>query len=163
MNCAEIECLMADVLGDEGDADTAASVRDHLRECSSCQAKFDATGATIALLKRVPDSPRIDPNAAADRLRVTRPLGRGRARGLRLGSILRYAAGLGIAFAGGYVMRGATQAPAEGPTHVAKVDDSRPQRGGSESLQSALRAAHQRNPNVSGLAKCLIAMAGKSR
>ncbi|MFQ5423689.1 MAG: anti-sigma factor family protein [Phycisphaerae bacterium] len=156
MNCHEFEHWMADILGGELSAQDRAAFDDHLAACQACRTEYESAAATVRTLRSLPPPPDVSVRRSGDRLVISGARS-GRVGGRRrlASAILRYAAAIALAFAGGYGYH-ATQ------VQVARVDAR--QGGGlaaagrNETFRSALANAHAHNPDRSDLAKCLSAL-----
>ncbi len=172
MNCETFESLMADALGDELAPGQHPAFDEHLAACTTCRQEFESLRATAATMHSLPGPQRVTVRREGSRLVLEERSD----HQLRLDAshqkpstaassplkILRYAAGLLIAFTGGYGFHAVIMArdairTAETIVQADKQDD------GETSLQGSIVQAHSRKPKRSDLAKCLIAMSARKR
>ena len=172
MNCKDIEMLMADALGDELSLSDRPVFEDHLAVCDRCREEFETARATVATMRALPGPQRVSIHREGNRLVIEdrqapavlpfAGVSRWAVKSWRSG-ILRYAAGLFVAFAAGYWLHaGSTPTEVDGTVDSGAPVTRRVAPGDtpSDSLQRALASAHARNPARSDLAKCLIALSG---
>lgn len=155
MNCENFQMLLADALGGElSDADRPA-FEAHITQCSQCRHEYESMSGAVRSLQSLPDPQPIIVRRVGGRL----ILGESSSGTIAAfsHSLIRYAAGLLIAFTAGYALRaGLTpRNAAPGGSAAIQVADAGPKR---DTLQGAIAGAHLRNPARSDLAKCLIAM-----
>ena len=154
MKCEDFQMLLADALGGElSDADRPA-FEAHTAQCPRCRAEYESMSGAVRSLRALPEPQAVSVRRVGDRLILSERS----PRALTWFShrLLRYAAGLLIAFSAGYGLR-AGLAPHDDASGrpVALVANDGSKRG---SLEGAIAGAHLRNPARSDLAKCLIAM-----
>jgi len=150
MNCEDFKMLLADALGGELSSTDRPAFEAHVAQCSQCRREYESMSGTVRSLQSLPEPQPVSVRRVGSRL-ILSESSRGSMAALTRG-LLRYAAGLLIAFTAGYALR-AGLSPRDGAmTHVADAGTKR------DTLQSAIAGAHLRNPGRSDLAKCLIAM-----
>jgi anti-sigma factor RsiW len=154
MNCEDFQMLLADALGGELSNAQRPDFEAHIAQCSQCRREYESMTGAVQSLQALPQPQPISVRRVGGRLILDEsPRG---AMGAFSYGLLRYAAGLLIAFTAGYALRAALTprdaAPREG---VVQVADAGSKRG---TLQVAIAGAHLRNPARSDLAKCLSAM-----
>lgn len=163
MSCADTELLMADAWGGELSEADRPVFEAHLATCARCRREYRSGLAAVATMRTLPGPEPVTVQREGDRLviyggspRRSAPWGRG---------VLRYAAGLLIAFVAGYGFHGGLPAMDAGRS----VDEAQPairavgESTSGGSLEGALVRTHARRPSRSGLAKCLIAMSAARR
>lgn len=154
MNCEDFQMLLADALGGELSETDRPAFEAHVAHCATCRREYDSMSGIIGGLQSLPDPPNVSVRRAGGRL-ILSDSSRGTMAALSHG-LLRYAAGLLIAFTAGYALRASLAPRAVAPGgEVVQVADAGHKRG---SLQVAIAGAHLRNPSRSDLAKCLSAM-----
>jgi len=169
MNCEDFEMLMADALGEELSPDDRPTFEDHLSECERCRREYESARATVTTLRNLPGARGVSVHREGSRLVIEDPswASRGAPAAARQGSpahrlagnVFRYAAGLLIAFIGGYGLHAAITAAdaARRGREVALIaGNEQPDEG--KSLQSVFASDYARNSGRSDLAKCLLAM-----
>ncbi len=154
MTCDDFQMLLADALGGElSDADRPA-FQTHLAQCARCRAEYESMSGAVRSLQALPEPRSVSVRRVGDRLILSESPPRTLAWFSH--GLLRYAAGLLIAFTAGYALRAElTPHDATSATGIVQVADVGPKR---DSLQVAIAGAHLRNPGRSDLAKCLTAM-----
>jgi len=154
MKCEDFQMLLADALGGElSDADRPA-FQTHLAQCARCRTEYESMSGAVRSLQALPEPRPVSVRRVGDRLILSESPPRTLAWFSH--GLLRYAAGLLIAFTAGYTLRaGLTPHDATSGAGVVRVADAGSKR---DSLQVAIAGAHLRNPARSDLAKCLMAM-----
>ncbi|MEK7731398.1 MAG: zf-HC2 domain-containing protein, partial [Planctomycetota bacterium] len=126
----------------------------HIAQCSQCRREYESMRETVCSLRSLPEPQPVRVRRVGDRL-ILSESSRGTMTSFSYG-LLRYAAGLLIAFTAGYALRATLTppdaAPRNGIVQVAAAGSKR------DTLQGAIAGAHLRNPASSDLAKCLSAM-----
>ncbi len=164
MNCANLELLMADALGDELSPGDRIAFETHLGECQKCRQEYATARRAVAAMRELPGPVRLvhDSNLAragkGDRLVLAEKQTAGSAwvqpPARKSAGLFRYAASLLIAFAAGYALN---ERP--NPLTVGPEPSRDSQETTSDTLRGALVSVHVRNPARCDLAKCLIAFA----
>jgi len=158
MNCEEFELLLADELGGELADSNRAAFEDHVASCAACRREHESLVGAVGRLQSLPTAPGVRVERMGDRLLLTpSPTASGhRSWSMRWSrGLLRYAAGVAIAFLAGYFARGAASPHATGVGPPGIVSTAAlPGRD----LQSAVATQFSRNPGRSDLAKGLLAM-----
>ena len=150
MNCDDFQMLLANALGGEL-SDTDRPIFDaHLQQCSRCRLEYETMSGTVRSLQSLPDPQPVSVRRVGGRL-ILSESSRGTMAALSRG-LLRYAAGLLIAFTAGYALRAGLTPNDNSVIQVADAGTKR------NTLQVAIAGAHLRNPARSDLAKCLSAM-----
>ena len=154
MNCEDFQMLLAESLGGELSDAQRPAFEAHIAECSQCRREYESMRETVCSLLSLPDPQPVRVRRVGGRL-ILGESSRGAMAAFSYG-LLRYAAGLLIAFTAGYALRAALTprdaAPRVGVVQVADAGSKR------DTLQFAIAGAHLRNPARSDLAKCLSAM-----
>ena len=155
MNCEDFQMLLADALGGELSDTDRPAFEAHVTQCSRCRHEYESMRGTVRSLQALPEPQPVSVRRVGGRLILSES-----SRGVRVSfsyGLLRYAAGLLIAFTAGYALRAGLipRDAAPGGGAAIQVADARPKRG---TLQVAIAGAHLRNPSRSDLAKCLSAM-----
>ncbi len=154
MNCKDFQLLLADALGGELSEADRPGFDGHLRQCPRCRGEFESMSAAVRSLQALPDPQPVSVRRVGGRL-ILSESSHGSLGSFSRG-MLRYAAGLLIAFTAGYALRaGLTPREAGSGGTVVQVAEAG---SGKDTLQGAIAGAHLRNPARSNLAKCLIAM-----
>lgn len=157
MSCEDLELLMADALGGELSEADRLVFEDHIAACARCRDEYESARAAVAMMKTLPGPTHVTVRREGDRLVI----GSGSRRSMPWGGgLLRYAAGLLIAFSAGYGLNAGLLLydAVRGSVTVSPRDPAEDGPGSEGSLEGALIRAHARRPLRSGLAKCLIAM-----
>lgn len=154
MNCEDFQLLLADALGGELSDTQRPAFETHIAQCSPCRREYESMRETVCSLLSLPVAQQVSVRRVGGRL-ILSESSRGTMTAFSYG-LLRYAAGLMIAFTAGYALR-AILTPREVASHdgVVQVVSAGSKRG---TLQGAIAGAHLRNPARSDLAKCLSAM-----
>jgi len=155
MNCEDFQLLLADALGGELSDAQLAGIEAHVTECPQCRREYESMREAVRSLQSLPEPQPIRVRRVGGRL-ILSESSRGAMTSFSSG-LLRYAAGLLLAFTAGYGLRAGLRprgAPPSG-SGVVQVADAGSKR---ETLQGAIAGAHLRNPARSDLAKCLSAM-----
>ena len=154
MNCEDFQMLLADTLGDELSDAQRPGFEAHIAECSQCRREYESMSGAVRSLQSLPEPQPVRVRRVGGRL-ILGESSHGMMTSLSY-RLLRYAAGLVIAFTAGYALRAALTprgaAPRDGVVQVADAGSKR------DTLQVAIAGAHLRNPARSDLAKCLSAM-----
>lgn len=154
MNCEDFQMLLADALGGELSNADRSGFDAHVAQCARCRAEYESMSGAVRSLQSLPEPQPVRVRRVGDRLILGEP-SRDSMTSFSYG-LLRYAAGLVIAFTAGYALRAALTtpdaAPRDGMVQVAAAGSKR------DTLQLAIAGAHLRNPARSDLAKCLSAM-----
>ncbi len=155
MNCEEFQMLLADALGGELANADRPGFDAHAAQCARCRAEYESMSGAVRSLQALPQPKPISVRRVGGRL-ILSESSRGAMTSFSYG-LLRYAAGLMVAFTAGYALRAAltprdTLPSSGGVTQVADAGSKR------NTLQLAIAGAHLRNPARSDLAKCLSAM-----
>jgi len=155
MNCEDFQMLLADTLGDELSDAQRPGFEAHVARCSKCRLEYESMSGTVRSLRSLPEPQPIRVRRVGRRLILSESSHRAMTS-LSFG-LLKYAAGLMVAFTAGYALRAglAPRDAAPGGGAVIHLADAGPKRG---TLQVAIAGAHLRNPARSDLAKCLSAM-----
>lgn len=161
MNCEEFENLLADALGNELAAEDRPDFEAHRATCERCRREYESTRSAIERMRDLTGPAAVDVRREGDRL-VIAPGTPATTSPRRVPIVFRYAAAVLIAFAAGYLSRGASstvrpetprvQRPAEEPLPAAA---SR-----KPSLRLALADAYAKHRDRSELAGCLSALFG---
>lgn len=172
MNCEEFERLMVDALGGELREADRPTFEAHLSRCDRCRRDYDSSQSAVETMQSLPGPELVTVRREGARLVIEERASRLPAvdssqRGWfwrRAGSgVLRYAAGLLIAFTAGYALHTAQTMfdPAQdlGRGRETMLTSYL----GLDNLQGALVRAHVGRPSRSGLAKALIATASRRR
>jgi anti-sigma factor RsiW len=154
MNCEDFQRLLADTLGGELSDAQRPGFEAHIAQCSPCRREYESMRETVCSLLSLPEPQPVRVRRVGGRL-ILSESSRGAMAAFSHG-LLRYAAGLVIAFTAGYALR-ATLTPRDaalrdGVVQVAAAGSKR------DTLQLAIAGAHLRNPARSDLAKCLSAL-----
>lgn len=174
MNCEPVDSMMADALGDELSPDDRTLFEAHLAGCDKCRHEYETRLETIKALHSLSGPRRVTIQRRGNRLVIQGlPESQPEMMRVRYRGVLRYAAGLLIAFTAGYathlgVMMGedgsVRSSISPGADHqgslemiVASAEKER------DTLHSSLVNVHTRRPGRSGLAKGLIAMVAVRR
>ena len=169
MNCEPVDSMMADALGDELSPDDRTAFEAHLAGCDRCRHEYETRLQTIKALRGLPGPQRVTIQRRGNRLVIEGlPESQPGVMRVRYRGVLRYAAGLLIAFTAGYathlgMMMGdggsASSSISPGAKHQGSEEMSfASARMERDTLQSSLVSVHIRRPGRSDLAKCLIAM-----
>lgn len=155
MNCEDFQMLLADSLGGELPDAQRPGFEAHVAECSQCRREYESMRETVCSLLSLPEPQPVRVRRVGGRL-ILGESSRGAMTSFSYG-LLRYAAGLVIAFTAGYALRTALTPRGTLPSSggVMQVADAGSKR---DTLQVAIAGAHLRNPARSDLAKCLSAM-----
>ena len=154
MNCEDFQMLLADTLGGELSDAQRPAFEAHIAECSQCRREYESMRETVCSLLSLPEPQPVRVRRVGGRL-ILSESSRGTMTSFSFG-LLRYAAGLLLAFTAGYALRTAlTPRDAGLREGVVQVADAGSKRN---TLQGAIAGAHLRNPARSDLAKCLSAM-----
>jgi len=176
MNCEEVESLLADALGEELSAPQRTALEAHWSECERCREEHASLRGAVEVMRRLTRPKRAQARRVGDRLILESSAGStiprsdlARERKWYRG-VLRYAAGLGIAFLAGYVVRGSGES-AESMAHRPPSVAENLERGEElskdweEAKQGSVLGAflHARSQHMSRseLGQVLIALAGK--
>lgn len=154
MKCEDFQMLLADALGGELSDAQRPGFEAHVAECSQCRREYESMRETVCSLLSLPEPQPVRVRRVGGRL-ILSESSPGAMVAFSHG-LLRYAAGLLIAFTTGYALR-ATLTPRDNAIRdgVVQVADAGSKR---DTLQLAIAGAHLRNPARSDLAKCLSAM-----
>jgi len=155
MNCEDFQMLLADALGGELSDSQRPDFEAHIAQCSQCRREYESMRGTVRSLLSLPEPQPVRVRRVGGRL-ILSESSPGMMTSFSYG-LLRYAAGLMIAFTAGYALH-ATLTPPDAPpsgSGVVQVADAGSKR---DTLQRAIAGAHLRNPSRSDLAKCLSAM-----
>lgn len=159
MACEDFELLMADALAGEISEADRRTLQAHLANCERCREDFESSGAAIAAMRTLPAPQHVSVERQGNSLvihcdppLVSIPWG---------GGLLRYAAGLLIAFSAGYGLNAGlllidSTESRHPPAPIVVAVATTPNAG---TLEKALVQTHIRRPARSSLAKCLIATA----
>ena len=169
MNCEPFESMMADALGDELSPDDRTVFEAHLAGCDQCRHEYETRLQTIKSLRDLPGPQRVTIQRRGNRLVIQGlPESPPEVMRVRYRGVLRYAAGLLIAFTAGYathlgMMMGEDGSVTSSLSPVADHQGSEKMNFASaqverDTLQSSLVNVHFRRPGRSDLAKCMIAM-----
>lgn len=158
MTCEEFELLLADDLGGELRGSDRAAFEEHVASCATCRREHESLVGAVGRLQMLPAAPGVRVERMGDRLILTSsPTASGRgSRSVRWSrGLLRYAAGIALAFLAGYFAHGVTSPGATkvGPPGIVSTTASP-----GRDLQSAVAMQFSRNPGRSDLAKGLLAM-----
>jgi len=154
MNCEDFQMLLADALGGELPDAQRPDFDTHIARCSKCRREYESMCGAVRSLQSLPEPQPVNVRRVGGRL-ILSESSRGTMTSLSFG-LLRYAAGLMIAFTAGYALRAVLAPPGALPSSgVVQVADAGLKR---DTLQLAIAGAHLRNPGRSDLAKCLSAM-----
>ena len=146
--------LLADALGGELPDAQRPGFEAHIAECSPCRREYESMRETVCSLLSLPEPQPVRVRRVGGRLILSESSHR--TMNSFSSGLLRYAAGLMIAFTAGYALRAALTPHGTPPSGGAvQVADAGPRR---DTLQLAIAGAHLRNPGRSDLAKCLSAM-----
>lgn len=156
MNCEEFELLLADELGGElADSDRAA-FETHLASCANCRREHGSLEGAVGRLHSLPAAPSVRVERMGDRLILTSLVP---VRGIRpvnwSRGLLRYAAGIALAFLAGYLVHGVTLSSGTGAVLPSLVTSAV---SPGRDLQSAVAMQFSKNPGRSDLAKGLLAV-----
>ncbi len=158
MNCDDFQMVMADALGGELSESQRPAFEAHLAECPTCRGEYESLCGSVRNLKLLPEPQPVSVRRVGGRLILGEAAYGSAGFSNRL---LRYAAGLLIAFTAGYGLHAALTpshvAPRQAVVQVAQAGSKR------DTLQVAIAGAHLRNPSRSDLAKALSAMYGTRR
>ena len=168
MDCSKCEQWMADALGDELSSEDRTMFDGHLETCERCRLEYESLAATVETMRDLPGPQRVSVRQEGNRLVIEDHSSMGRRSSSqdngtrsahrRSQSLLRYAAGLLMAFTGGYgshayfMLRDAMEKP------PVMVQDATPR----PNLEGSLAEVRARKPGRSKLATCLIAMSVRS-
>jgi len=169
MNCEPVDSMMADALGDELSPDDRTVFEAHLAGCDKCRHEYETRLQTIQALRGLPGPQRVTIQRRGNRLVIEGlPESQPGVMRVRYRGVLRYAAGLLIAFTAGYathlgMMMGEDGSASSSISHGADHQGSEKMIFASaqmepDTLQSSLVNVHIRRPGRSDLAKGLIAM-----
>ena len=155
MNCVDCQLMLSDALGGELSDAHRPGFDAHIAECPQCRDEYESMSRALRSLQSLPGPQPVRARRVGNRLILTES-SRGTMTSISYG-LLRYAAGLLIAFTAGYALRAAltprdTPPSGGGVAQVATAGSKR------DTLQGAIAGAHLRNPSRSDLAKCLSAM-----
>lgn len=160
MNCEDFQMLLADALGGElSDADRPAFDA-HVAQCANCRHEYESMTGAVRSLRSLPDPQPVSVRRVGGRL-ILGESSRDTKAAISFG-LLRYAAGLLIAFSAGYALH-AGLTPRDTTSSGSAVVQMASAESGRNTLQVAIAGAHLRNPARSDLAKCLSAMYGGRR
>jgi hypothetical protein len=177
--CEDFEGLMADALGDELAPADRSAFEAHLAQCAQCRQEYESLRQTVGTMRDLPGPTRVSVRREGSRLVIDeKEAAAPRRRVWWVGSPLRYAASILIAFTAGYALHAGLVLTADkGPVQLAVTDGDEGTTGpgtadrdgagpatpravpSPSTLERALLNTHARQPSRSGLAKCLIAMA----
>ncbi|HNQ22969.1 MAG TPA: hypothetical protein PKK06_07740 [Phycisphaerae bacterium] len=167
MNCDEFRLLLAEAWGGELAGPARAEFEAHRQACTACGREYDSGRATLDVLRELsgPRAVRLRREGARlvfeDVAGVAAPVG---GRRPRWASVSRYAAGLLLAFVGGYGLHAGLMLSSAGPVSSAPAEvGAAPSPRLDATFEAALARAHYRNPTASGLAKCVTALAAVGR
>lgn len=165
MDCTHCEQWLADALGGELSSEDQTMFDGHLEACQRCRLEYESLRAAVETMHDLPGPHRVSVRQEGNRLVIEDHSGMGdrsgsQAYGMhrRSQSLLRYAAGLLIAFTGGYGAHAYLMARDAMKSVPVIVQGS----SSRESLEGSLADAHVRRKGRSKLAKCLIAMSVRS-
>jgi anti-sigma factor RsiW len=166
MNCREFREQLAEFIGGELDAEQHAAAQSHMQSCQECRERARGLEAAAAAL----EAGLVSPGEAERRTAALTPPHAARpaaasGRVLRVSTVLRYAAIIMLAFAGGYLVRGwragdgaaGQQLAQTGQTVVPPVIDAVP--GVSRELADLYVRAAQKFPDSSTFSRSLLMLA----
>jgi predicted anti-sigma-YlaC factor YlaD len=150
MKCEEFEEMMADALGGELSASAVPAFEEHIAHCETCRAEYESLTQSLQTLQGLPSTAPVTVERVGDRLVISHEASVSNARLHRYAiAALRYAATILIAFGAGYGWHTDPQA--------SRVDSG--VRG--DAIGQRFVDIHQRNPQRSHFAKCLMAVSNR--
>lgn len=159
MTCKHVRDQMADFIGGELSAEQTAVVRDHLASCDACAREARGLQAAAAVV----EAGDLSATAAAAKAltidwetieRAAQSTAKSTRIRPRAAALLRYAAVIAIAFAGGYLARGPRLAGPETRTMVTDPEMA---------LARRYETASRSYPHASEMSKSLLALATPHR
>ena len=179
MKCEDFEQLLADALGGElAEADRLA-FETHLAECDSCRREYESNTSAVHALKGMMGPQQVRVRREGERLIIEGPeyssvvdaaggtdstaratYGHTRYPG---GALFRYAAGLLLAFVGGYALHAGLMLSTSGPQEPGRLGPTPVVQADKPTFQDELVQAYRRNPEGSDLSKCMMVLLSTRR